>query len=238
MLFVFPSNHCMSWDPPVLEVAEHLTAYGNQWNNCLFCFLMCEAFAFPTTLSLSQLMNFLTFTLPVLFSIQLLEEGTSGSVGLGCWLGLNHENVLTTRPWEKVLLWFVCFVGWFFLCFVYLVGAYFFHNLLIVSSSAALTIRRCTNPDDRLFKMSNIMPVSQVKLRDAQICNSSYHVLRCMWGLWCTLEGNVWGGFWTLWAVCVERLGSSKDDNMLKNTKDAGALWTYQPDCLIPDSCP
>ena len=54
--------------------------------------LACTAFALPIKLSLSQPMNFLTFTLPILSPILTQGEWASRHVGLSCRLGLNHDT--------------------------------------------------------------------------------------------------------------------------------------------------
>ena len=70
-------------------------------NTCLpwealneFLVLLClgVTFAFPIKLPLSQPMSFPALTLLILSLILLEWEWASGSVGLGCWLGLKHDN--------------------------------------------------------------------------------------------------------------------------------------------------
>ena len=64
---------------------------SREWFAC-FALVACVAFALPVKLSLSQPVNFLTLTLPILSPIPLWGKWASGCVVLSCWLGLNHNR--------------------------------------------------------------------------------------------------------------------------------------------------
>ena len=61
-------------EPCFPEMAEHLPDMGSGEGIPCFALLACTAFAFPITLSLSQPMSFLTFTLLILYLIPLWAE--------------------------------------------------------------------------------------------------------------------------------------------------------------------
>lgn len=65
---------------------------GKTWVNSLFWFhCVCMAFASLINLSFSQPMNFLTFSLPILFPVW--GAWASGCVGHSCYMCLNHDIV-------------------------------------------------------------------------------------------------------------------------------------------------
>lgn len=87
--FVFPSPHQAWRTPALLELAEHCLAMGtSRWFPGV-ALLVRAALAFRIKLPLSQPTSSLTFTLPILSPIP-----TVGSVGLSCWLGLNHRKYI------------------------------------------------------------------------------------------------------------------------------------------------
>lgn len=59
-----------------------------------FALLAFVAVAFPIKLFVSQPTSFLLFTLLILSPVLLVGEQVSDCVGLGCWLGLNHDTLL------------------------------------------------------------------------------------------------------------------------------------------------
>lgn len=88
MTFVL-SSHCYTWW--ALLSWRCLPMGNGEWTPC-FALLACAALAFPNKLPLSQPPSFPAFTLPVLTPIPLVGVWASGCLGLGCWLGLNHES--------------------------------------------------------------------------------------------------------------------------------------------------
>lgn len=80
-------------EPGFLGMAAHLPGHGKWAMNSMLCFALC-AVIFPTDVSLSQPMCFLPVTFLVLSSAPL---GSSRSVKLNFWLGLNHD---TMKKWS------------------------------------------------------------------------------------------------------------------------------------------
>lgn len=79
-----------------------LPAMGSGELTPCFALLVCVAFASPIKLSLSQATSYLTFSLLIVSLMPLVEEWVSGCLGLGCWLGSNHDTVIFRQNWPAV----------------------------------------------------------------------------------------------------------------------------------------
>lgn len=99
------SSHCyMGWSSAFLEVAEQhwCLPMGSGMKSLILPFLQYVAFSFPITLALSQLRNFLTFTLLIL-SYPSVGEADSGCLELICQTGLTHNRFPTRRAVLQML---------------------------------------------------------------------------------------------------------------------------------------